>query len=64
MADIDRVGILGTSDARFSALQNEIPMSLANKSTVSSARSPIPRLGVLIILRSEISSSLLTRTLN
>ena len=63
MAEIDRVGILGTSEARFSALQNEIPASLANKSTVSNARSPIPLLGVLIILRNDISSSLLTKTL-
>ena len=44
------------------ALQNEIPESLANRSTVSSARSQIPRFGVLIILRSEISSSELTNT--
>ena len=63
MADIERVGILGTSAARFKALQNEMPEPWANKSTVSKARSPIPRFGVFIILRNEISSSLLTRTL-
>ena len=56
----DRVAMPGASSARRSASQNVIRSRSASASTHASARSPMPRLGVLRIRRSDTWSSGLT----
>ena len=63
IADTDLAGTVDIEFTFLSAFQNESPSLRLNRSTLSRARSPIPRFGVLIIRRSDTSSSGLTITL-
>ena len=58
----DRVASPMPVSARSSAAPNEMPSCSANTSIVASARSPIPRRGVLRIRRNDTMSSALAIT--